>query len=131
MLPYTTRQLNREFVPVVEATRWVQSQMESGSGVVCNSPYVKFYSRLPVAELSPRSPTLSEALVKAPDARYDYVVLHVNAHDYHPEWIAQLEPYYRPVREYDDPGKYRRPKKVVVFQAKDAVIRNAALPPRR
>jgi 4-amino-4-deoxy-L-arabinose transferase-like glycosyltransferase len=130
VLPYTLRQLNREFVPVMEATAWVQSRLAPGSGIICNSPYVGFYGRTPVAELKPLSPTLGEALLKAPDARYDFVVLHVNAHDYRPEWIEQLAPYYQPIREIDDPHEYRRPKKVVIFQARNAAIRNAALPPR-
>ena len=130
VMPFTLRHLNREFEPVMEATEWVQSQVGPGGGVVCNSPYVQFYSRLPVAELSPLSPSLAEALHKAPDAHYDYVVLHVNAHDYRPEWMQQIAPYYRPVREYNDPHEYRLPKKVVVLQATGGPIRNAALPPR-
>ncbi len=130
VLPYTVRRLNQEFVPVIEATSWVKSRLAPGGGIVCNSPYVGFYGRTPVAELKPLSPTLGEALMKAPDARYDYVVLHVNAHDYRPEWIEQLAPYYQPVREIIDPHEYPLPKKVVIFQAKGAVIRNAALPPR-
>ncbi len=130
VLPYTLRHLNREFLPVIEATTWVKSQLAPGDGVVCNSPYVGFYGRLPVAELSALSPTLDEALLKAPDARYDYVVLHVNAHGFQPRWVDELAPYYRPVREFDDPQTYRHPKKVVVYRAKDATIRNAARPAR-
>ncbi len=131
VLPYTLRHLNREFVPVIEATRWVTQRLEPGGGIVCNSPYVLFYGRRPVAELLPLAPTLDLALRQAPDARYDYVVLHVNAYAYQDEWIDQITPYYRQVLEIPDPHPYARPKKVLVFQVKDGPLRNAALPPPR
>ncbi len=131
VLPYTLRQLNAEFVPVIEATQWVQSRLAPGAGIVCNSPYVGYYSGRPVAELVPLAPTLGEALLKAPDARYDYAVVHVNAHDYRPEWLEQLAPYYQQVLEIDDPLPFRVERKVLVFQVRDQPIRNAALPPRR
>jgi 4-amino-4-deoxy-L-arabinose transferase-like glycosyltransferase len=131
VLPYTLRQLNREFLPVMEATEWVQARLAPGSGIVCNSPYPGFYSNRPIAELKPLSPTLNEALLKAPDARYDYAIVHVNAHDYRPEWLEQLAPYYHVVREIEDPYFYRVPKKVVILEVNETPIRNAALPPRR
>jgi hypothetical protein len=131
VLPFTLRHLNREFLPVIEATAWVRARLAPGSGIVCNSPYPGFYGGRPIAELCPLAPTLGEALLKAPDARYDYAILHVNAHDYRSEWIDQLAPYYRVVREIDDPHRYRLPKKVVIFEVKDTPIRNAALPPRK
>jgi hypothetical protein len=131
VLPYTLRHLNREFIPVMEATEWVQARLAPGSGIVCNSPYPGFYSGRPIAELKPLSPTLNEALLKAPDARYDYAIVHVNAHDYRPEWLEQLAPYYHVVREIDDPHFYRMPKKVVIFKVNETPIRNAALPSRR
>jgi 4-amino-4-deoxy-L-arabinose transferase-like glycosyltransferase len=131
VLPYTLRRLNREFIPVMEATKWVQAKLAPGSGIVCNSPYPGFYSNRPIAELKPLSPTLNEALLKAPDARYDYAIVHVNAHDYRPEWLEQLAPYYHVVREIEDPYFYRVPKKVVILEVNATPIRNAALPPRR
>jgi len=130
VLPYTLRHLNREFVPVIEATRWVTERLEPGGGIICNSPYVPFYGHRPVAELSPLAPTLNEALIKAPNARYDYVVLHVNAHAYQERWLAELLPHYRQVLEILDPHKYARPKKVLVLQVKEGPIRNAALQAR-
>ena len=127
VLPYTVRAVNREFLPVLAATEWVRSRAEPGSGVVCNSPYVEFYGKLPVAYLSPEFPTFAEALAKAnADAQYDYVVLHVNAHDYRPEWLTQLEPRYRQVREFPDPYSIERPKKVLVFEAKEGHVRRPA-----
>jgi hypothetical protein len=127
VLPYTLRRLNREFLPVIEATRWVQSRAEGGSGVVCNSPYVGFYGRLPVTTLGPNAPTLDAALAQAPGgARCDYVVLHVGAHAYQPEWIDQLERSFRPVLELADPYSHDKPRKVLVFQSPDAGPRNAA-----
>lgn len=131
VLPFTLRHLNREFLPVIEATAWVRARLAPGSGIVCNSPYPGFYGRRPIAELCPLAPTLGEALLKAPDARYDYAILHVNAHDYRAEWIEQLAPYYRIVREIDDPHDYRLPKKVLIFEVQETPIRNAALPPRK
>ncbi len=130
VLPFTLRRLNAEFIPVIEATEWVQQRIAPGAGIVCNSPYVPYYSGKPVAELVPLSPTLGEALLKAPDARYDYAVVHVNAHDYRPEWLEQLAPYYQQVLELDDPTPFRVPRKVLVFQVRDQPVRNAALPPR-
>jgi len=130
VLPYTLRRLNAEFIPVIEATEWVQQRIAPGAGIVCNSPYVPYYSGKPVAELVPLSPTLGEALLKAPDARYDYAVVHVNAHDYRPEWLEQLAPYYQQVLEIDDPTPFRKPRKVLVFQVREQPVRNAALPPR-
>jgi hypothetical protein len=127
VLPYTVRAVNREFLPVLAATQWVQSRAEPGSGIVCNSPYVEFYGTLPVAYLSPESPTFAEALAKAnAEAQYDYVVLHVNAHDYRPEWLTQLEPRYRQVRMFPDPYSIERPKKVLVFEAKEGHVRRPA-----
>jgi hypothetical protein len=77
--------------------------------------------------LSPESPTFAEALAEAnADAQYDYVVLHVNAHDYRPEWLAQLEPRYRQVRMFPDPYSIERPKKVLVFEAKEGHVRRPA-----
>ena len=131
VLPYTLRHLNREFVPVIEATQWVTARLAPDGGIICNSPYVAFYGKRPVAELSPMAPTVDDALRRAPDARYDYVVLHVNAHAYQEEWIDQLAPYYRQVLEIPDPHHYSRPKKVLVFQVKEGPIRNAALPAPR
>jgi 4-amino-4-deoxy-L-arabinose transferase-like glycosyltransferase len=130
VLPYTLRRLNREFLPVIEATRWVQSRAPAGSGIVCNSPYVSFYGTLPVAELCPAAPTLDEALAKAPrGAHYDYVVLHVNAHAYQPRWIDELSRSYRQVRELPDLYSRDKPRKVLVFQARENRVRHATLPP--
>jgi 4-amino-4-deoxy-L-arabinose transferase-like glycosyltransferase len=127
VLPYTLRPVNREFLPVLEATRWVQSHADPGSGIVCNSPYVSFYGTLPVAFLGDESATVDDVLAKAATtARYDFVVLHVNAHGYRPEWIAQLEPHYLQVQLFPDPNTGGRPKKVLVFQARDAQVRQAA-----
>ncbi len=124
VLPYTVRAINREFVPVIEATRWVMDRAEPGMGVVSNSPYVAFYGNLPVTFLSSQAPTLHEALSRADtDARFDYVVLHVNAHDYHPEWLEQLAPYYRQVQLFADDHPTARPKKVLVFEAKQGHVR--------
>lgn len=127
VMPYTLRRLNREFLPVIEATRWIQSRAAPGSGIVCNSPYVGFYGRLPIAALGPTAPTLDEALAKAPaGAHYDYVVLHVNAHNYQPEWVDQLERLYRRVHEIADPHPARKPRKVLVFQSQEGRVRHAA-----
>ena len=127
VLPYTLRAVNREFLPVLAATEWVQSRAEPGTGIICNSPYVEFYGKLPVAYLSPESPTFAEALAKADaDAQYDYVVLHVNAHDYRPEWLTQLAPRYRQVRRFPDPYSIERPKWVLVFEAKEGHVRRPA-----
>jgi hypothetical protein len=130
VIPFTLRRLNAEFIPVIEATEWVEQRIAPGAGIVCNSPYVPYYSGKPVAELVPLSPSLGEALLKAPDARYDYAVVHVNAHDYRPEWLEQLAPYYQQVLEIDDPLPFRKPRKVLVFQVREQPVRNAALPPR-
>ena len=78
VVPYTVHPPGREFLPVLAATRWVQSHAEPGAGVVCNSPYVGFYSKLPVAELGERTLTLDDTLARAgSDFRCDYVLLHV------------------------------------------------------
>lgn len=130
VMPYTLRRLNAEFIPVIKATEWVEARIAPGAGIVCNSPYVPYYSGRPVAELVPLAPSLGEALLKAPDARYDYAVVHVNAHDYRPEWLEQLAPYYQQVLELDDTTPFHKPRKVLVFQVRDQPIRNAALPPR-
>jgi hypothetical protein len=120
VLPYSLRPFSREFVPVIAATRWVQARAEPGSGIICNSPYVGYYGSLPVTYLTSEAPTLADALAKATvAARYDYVVLHVNAHDYHPEWIDQIERQFRRVEVFpdllSDPARNR---KVLVFEAK-------------
>jgi 4-amino-4-deoxy-L-arabinose transferase-like glycosyltransferase len=129
VLPYTLRRLNREFLPVIEATRWVQSRAPAGSGIVCNSPYVGFYGTLPVAELGSAAPTLDEALAKAPPgAHYDYVVLHVNAHAYQPRWIDELARSYRQVLELPDLYSRDKPRKVLVFESRAGRVRNATLP---
>jgi|GEM_PF-2110587 len=130
VLPFTLRRLNAEFIPVIEATEWVEARIAPGAGIVCNSPYVSYYSGRPVAELVPLAPSLGEALLKAPDARYDYAVMHVNAHDYRPEWLEQLAPYYQQVLEIDDTTPFRVPRKVLVFRVRDQPVRNAALPGR-
>ncbi len=120
VLPYTLRPFCHEFVPVIEATRWVQAHAEPGSGIICNSPYVAFYGTLPTAVLGPESPTLEAAVGRATaEARYDYVVLHVNAHAYQPEWLAMIEKSYRPVLTFPDPeSPASRPRKVLVFESK-------------
>jgi len=125
VLPFTLRPLTRECVPLMEAMQWVQSQAEPGSGIVCNSPYVAFYSTMPVTSLGPGARTIDGALYNAPvQARYDFVVLHVGAHEYRPEWIAQLENRYSQVRLFPDPASgTRRPKKVLVFQSKEGMAR--------
>ncbi len=131
VLPYAVRAYNREFVPVIEATRWIQSRAAPGSGIVCNSPYVGYYGTLPTTILGPGALSVEAALAQGnPGVRYDYVVLHVGAHGYRPEWMAQIEQRYRPVREYDDPTAVRRPRKVVVFEAVEAQARRKLDDPR-
>jgi hypothetical protein len=131
VLPYTLRKLNREFLPVIAATRWVTEHSPPGSGIVCNSPYVGFYAKRPVTILGPQAHTLDEALARAPAGpRYEYVVLHVNAHAYEPQWVGQIERSYRQVLELADPWPHTRPRKVLVFQAREATPRSAARKPR-
>ncbi|REK19222.1 MAG: hypothetical protein DWQ37_02185 [Planctomycetota bacterium] len=127
VMPYTLRRLNYEFVPVMEATAWIESRAEPGTGILCNSPYVKFYAKLPVAELSHKAPSLGEALGKAPHARYDYVVMHVNAYGYQPQWLDELAPHYRVAREFPDLLSHEKDRTVMVLEAKRPV-RNAGLP---
>ena len=90
-----------------------------------NSPYVAFYSTLPVTTLGPGARSIDGALSNAPvRASYDYVVLHVGAHEYRPEWIAELESRYSQVQLFPDPTSgTRRPKKVLVFQSKVGLAR--------
>jgi hypothetical protein len=125
VLPFTMRPFNREFIPVIEATHWVESRAEPGAGVVCNSPYVGFYGKLPIAEFSVHAPTLDAVLAQAgSSARYDYVILHVGAYQFRPEWIAQVEERYRQVQELPDPYcSPSRPRKVLVFEAKQLEAR--------
>lgn len=129
VLPYTLRQLNREFVPVIEATRWVESRAGDNSGIVCNSPYVPFYAQLPVAELGPTAPTLAAALARTSDpARFDFAVLHVGAHAYRDQWWDQLAEAYQPVMELPVANASGRPAKVVVFRARQRGVRQATRP---
>jgi hypothetical protein len=131
VLPYAVRAYNREFVPVIEATRWINQRAESGSGIVCNSPYVGYYGALPTTILGPDALSLEAALARGDrGVQYDYAVLHVNAHDYRPQWYEQLQQRYRVVREYDDPIPARAPRKVVVFEAIEAQARRKAEGPR-
>ncbi len=125
VLPFTLRPLTRECAPLIEAMQWVQAHAEPGSGIVCNSPYVAFYSTLPVTTLGPRARSIDGALNNAPvRASYDYVVLHVGAHEYRPEWIGELKTRYSQVRLFPDPTSgTRRPKKVLVFQSKEGLAR--------
>jgi hypothetical protein len=127
VLPYSVRSYNREFVPVIEATRWVQAHAAPGSGIVCNSPYVGYYGTLPTTILGPHALTLDAALAKgAARVRYDYAVLHVGAHEYRPEWLDQIERRYRQVRQYHDPTSPKRPRKVLVFESIEAQARRRA-----
>jgi hypothetical protein len=121
VLPYTMTPFSREFIPVIDATRWVDTHAASGEGVISNSPYVAFYAQIPAAYLGNESPTLDDAMSKAPlPARFDFVVLHVNAHAYRPEWLKMIEASYRPVAEFSDAySPAKRPRKVVVFESKD------------
>jgi hypothetical protein len=131
VLPYAARSYNREFVPVIEATRWIEGHAAAGAGVVCNSPYVGYYGTLATTILGPNALSLDAALRQGdPQARFDYVVLHVNAHGYLPEWQAQIEQRYRMVREYDDPTEARAPRKVMVFEAIEAQARRKPDGPR-
>ncbi len=131
VVPYSVRSYNREFVPVIEATRWVDARAERNAGIVCNSPYVGYYGTLPTTILGPDALTLDAALAQGADSvHYDYVVLHVGAHDYRPEWMAQIEQRYRMVREYADPTSDHRLRKVVVFEAIDAQARRRMDGPR-
>ena len=128
VLPFTVRPFNREFLPVIEATHWVQDHIEPSTGIVTNSPYPGFYSGLPVAHLGPNAWSLSEALAAAPPAaHYDYVVLHVGAYQYHPEWVEQIQTRYRQVLSLDDPyATKKHPRKVLIFEANDLEARRAA-----
>jgi Dolichyl-phosphate-mannose-protein mannosyltransferase len=131
VLPYTLRQLNSEFLPVIEATRWIRSRAKPGLGIVCNSPYVAFYGKIPVAELGPLTPTLDAALADAPAGpQYEYAILHVGAHAYQPQWISELERSYRPVLELPVPESASRPGKVVVLETRPDRVRHAAREPR-
>ena len=127
VLASTLKPFNREFLPVIEATRWVEAHAEPGAGIVCNSPYVGFYGTRPTAILGPQAPTLDEAVAKAEvAARYDYVILHVGAHAYRPEWLSQILERYRPIQELPDPYCLpKKPRKVVIFEANQLEARRA------
>ena len=126
VLPYTLRPFCREFIPVIDATHWVEQHAQPGSGIICNSPYVAFYGHLPVTTLDHHAGSIADALRLAPTpARYDYIVLHVGAHGYRDEWLTELEPNYRQVQMFPDPGTGGRPKKVLVFESKDEQLRQA------
>ena len=127
VLPYSVRAYNREFVPVIAATRWVQAHAAPGSGIVCNSPYVGYYGTLPTTTLGPDGLSLDEVLTRGPaDVHYDFVVLHVGAHGYLPQWLPQIERRYRQVLEYHDPTSFGRVRKVLVFEALEAQARRRA-----
>jgi hypothetical protein len=131
VVPYTVRPFSREFVPVIEATRWVQANAAPGAGIVTNSPYVGCYGKLPVAVLGHSTQSVDEAVAVAhTPARYDYVVLHVGAHDYRPEWLAQVEQHYNPVQVYPEFLDGKRVMKVILFEAKDSQARSVARNPR-
>ncbi len=127
VLPYTLRPFCREFIPVIDATHWVETHARPGAGIVCNSPYAGFHGHLPVALLDHRAGNIADALRLAEKpARYDYAIIHVGAHAYRPEWLAELEPNYRQVQLFPDPGTGGRSKKVLVFEAKSEAARRAA-----
>jgi hypothetical protein len=121
-VPRTLRSLNHEYRPVLRAIAWVQARVLPGQGVLCNSRYVRFYSRLPVAFLREHIPDSGVAWADAPrDTNYKYAILNVNAYGYRPEWLEQIQAKYRPVVEFDDPHPTTRlPIKAIVFVAKDA-----------
>lgn len=120
VVPYTLRPFSREFVSVIEATRWVQAHAEAGSGIVTNSPYVGCYGTLPVAVLGYPAQTVDEAVATADTrAHFDFVVLHVGAHDYRPEWLAQVERSYRPVQVFPEFMDGKRAMRVMIFEAKE------------
>lgn len=119
VVPYTVRPMAREFQSVIDATRWVQTHMSPGAAVVTNSPYVQFYGHMPVAFLGTDTPTLEAAIAQSPaPTRCEYVVLHVKAHAYQPQWYEQVEQRYTPVQEFPDSGSGRPGMKTVVFVAK-------------
>jgi hypothetical protein len=125
VLPYTLRRLNREFLPVIEATRWIEARAEPDSGIVCNSPYVGFYGTHPIALLGPKAWTLDEALAEAPAARYDFAVIHVGAHEYRPEWLDELKASYHLVLEL--PGSHAsKAQRILVFAAHEVRVGRAA-----
>jgi 4-amino-4-deoxy-L-arabinose transferase-like glycosyltransferase len=129
VVPYTVRPFSREFEPVIEATRWVQTHAAPGTGIVSNSPYVGFYGTLPVAVLGHTTTSVDEALSVADNrAHYDYVVLHVGAHDYRPEWLAQVETKYRPIQVFPEFMDGKRAMRVMLFEAKDGPARLARSP---
>jgi hypothetical protein len=132
VIPFSVRAMNLEFIPVMVATRWVEDCAPQGTGVVCNSPYVAFYGNLPVTYLSHEAPTLEQALAKAPpNAHYDFVILHVNAHEYQAAWIEQLERSYEQVRLFPDPSSGTRHKEVRVYRARDSHVGRMADAPDR
>ena len=131
VLPYCVRPYNREFLPVIAATEWIQEHAPTDAGVVCNSPYVGYYGTRPTTILGPQAVSLDAALAQGRQGiRFDYVVLHVNAHDYRPEWLSQVESRYRQIADYPDPTGDPRGRKVLVFEAIDAQARRQAGSPR-
>jgi hypothetical protein len=131
VLPYTLTPFCREFVPVINATKWVDAHAAPGAGVISNSPYVAFYGTLPTAYLGPDSATLEEVVGKAHcDAHFDFVVLHVNAHAYQPQWISMISQSFRPVAEFPGPSsRTKRPQKAIVFESKRHQARSIRSPP--
>ena len=131
VLPYCVRPYNREFLPVIAATEWIQQHAPANAGVVCNSPYVGYYGTRPTTILGPQAVSLDAALAQGRQGvRFDYVVLHVNAHDYRPEWLSQVESRYRQIADYPDPTGDPRGRRVLVFEAIDAQARRQAGGPR-
>ena len=127
VLPYSMRAYNREFLPVIAATRWVEGNAAPGTGIVCNSPYVGYYGSLPTTILGPDAISLEDALAQGTaGVRYDFVVLHVGAHGYLPEWLPQIKQHYHQVLEYHDPTWTDRMRKVLVFESRAAQARRQA-----
>ena len=118
VLGKTLSPMNAEFRPVLEASQWVTAHARPGEAIVTNSPYVQFFTRMPTVVLTPAAPNLGAVLAQAPGGTCAYAVLHVNAHDYQPSWLEQLERRFDPVVELSDPRPGHDAARVVIFAAK-------------
>lgn len=117
-IPLAIRPLHPEYLPLLQAARWVREHSQPGEGVLATSGYVRFYADRPGVLLGPEAANLKQGLALAPVGRkWPFVVLEVDVRRFDANALTGAAEPYEQVLEL--PSHPKRPwAKVLVFQAR-------------
>lgn len=123
VLPRSTRELHRVFLPARDVATWVEEHTEPDDRLLTNSKYVSYFSCRPTIALIDRMPTIQDALDAAGgDAGYQVAVLDLAEDGFRMSWLDELRQVSHPLFELDTIVAGRGHARVVVLESDSASL---------